>query len=63
MFDFNNDEKTDSGEQFIGYQIFTDTTKGMKNKPTSTKGKVDWWNVFIIGLLIWAVLNAIGGLR
>ncbi len=57
MFDFNNDGKTDSGEHFIGYQIFKDTTKGSSG---SRRGhKIDGFDVVIIVAVIWGILNLI----
>lgn len=59
MFDFNGDGRTDTGEQFTGYQIFTDMTKGMK--PTAHGRKLDVWEILIIVAVIWQVLNTICG--
>lgn len=60
MFDFNKDGRTDSGEQFIGYQIFKDTTKGMSNGAKHSR-RLDGWEKLIIALFVWQVLNLIIG--
>ena len=66
MFDFNGDGKTDSGEQFIGYEIYRDITgsKGLSGKQPSARRtqantKIDGFTVFIIILIAWQVLNLI----
>ena len=54
MFDFDGNGHTDSGEQFIGYQIFKDVT--------SSRGrhrKTDGWTIFIIILIVYGVLSAV----
>lgn len=60
MFDFNGDGHTDSGEQFIGYQIFKDTTDSMNSnsahrKPTG--GRLDGYDKVIIALVIWEIID------
>lgn len=59
MFDFNGDGHTDSGEQFIGYQIFKDTTKGMNSRPQT--GKIDGWDLVLIILIALEILDLLCG--
>ena len=58
MFDFNGDGHTDSGEHFIGYQIFKDVTSGSSSGGYS-HGKIDGWTIFLIVIIGYAVLNTI----
>ena len=64
MFDFNGDGHTDSGEQFIGYQIFKDTTNSMnsnsrQSKPTGRK--LEGWEKLCIALVIWQIISLFFG--
>ena len=59
MFDFNGDGRTDTGEQFTGYQIFTDTTKGFTGKSSGIR--LDGYSKVIIALVVWQVINLIFG--
>lgn len=63
MFDFNGEGHTDSGEQFIGYQIFKDTTQGFGNRPKASGKRLDGFEKFLIALLVWQVINWIFGGR
>ena len=60
MFDFNGDGRTDSGEQFIDYQIFNDTTNST-SRPTAHGRRLDGWEKFCIALLIWQVISLLFG--
>lgn len=60
MFDFNGDGHMDSGEQFVGYQIFKDVTSG-SSSGRSRHGKLDGWSIFLIVIIGYAVLNTICG--
>ena len=57
MFDFNGDGRTDSGEQFTGYQIFKDTTQG----GTQRGGRLTTFDKIMIGLLIWQIISLFFG--
>ena len=59
MFDFNDDGKTDAGEEFIGYQIFKDVTNSSSGG--GYRGKLDGFTVIMIVLIGYAVLNTICG--
>ena len=60
MFDFNGDGHTDNGKQFIGYQIYKDTTSG--SLPSgSGRIKLDGWTIFLIVIIGYAILNTICG--
>ncbi len=57
MFDFNGDGHTDSGEEYMAYRICEDSTKG---SPAPRRAhKTDWFDVVLIGLLIYAVLDGL----
>lgn len=62
MFDFNGDGRTDSGEQYTGYQIFKDTTGGFGNRP-KTGGKLGLFDIIMIGLFVLEILNILCGGR
>ena len=55
MFDFNSDGHIDSGEQWTGYQMFTDKA------PKAGRNRLDGWEKVIITLLIWQVISLIFG--
>lgn len=62
MFDFDGNGHTDSGEQFIGYQIFKDVTgsdSGSSSSGGSRRGGLDGFTVFIIILFVFWLLNQI----
>lgn len=61
FLDFNGDGKVDSGESFIGYQIYQDVTKTSKQPQhhTPTRRKLDGFDIFIILLLAFEVLKLI----
>lgn len=72
MFDFDGNGHTDSGEQFIGFQIFRDVTKPFAGGGSSgrnsggnsggcRRGSLDGWTVFSLILLGYVILNAICG--
>ena len=61
MFDFNQDGRTDNGEQFIASEIFNDTTGSFGSRPKATGRKLETWEKIAIGLLIWQVLNMLCG--
>ena len=56
--DFNGDGKVDTGEQFIGYQIFQDVTKEHK---APTHRKLDGFEIFLLILFAYWILNTIAG--
>jgi len=58
--DFNGDGKVDTGEQFIGYQIFQDVTGQNHNTPTHRK--LDGFEIFLLILFVYWILNTIAGL-
>ena len=58
MFDFDGNGHTDSGEQFIGYQVFRDVT-GSGSSGGSRRGKTDGFTVFIVVLFAFWLLNQI----
>ena len=68
MFDFNEDGKTDIGEQFIGYQVYRDVTgdDSQGNNYSSPRPgwarKMDGFTIFCIVLIVWQVLNWIADL-
>ena len=65
MFDFDGNGHTDSGEQFIGYQIFKDVTgsdSGSGSSGGSRRGGLDGFTVFIIVLFALWLLNQISSL-
>ena len=55
MFNFNEDGKTDTGENFIGHEIYKDVTSGFGSERPAKK--LDGFTFFIIVLLAWQVLN------
>jgi len=55
MFDFNGDGKTDTGEHFIGHEIYKNVTNGTP-RPAH---KIDGFMIFIIALFVWQILNLI----
>ena len=62
MFDFDGNGRTDSGEQFIGYQIFKDVTgpdSSGSGSSGSRRGGLDGFTVFIIVLFVFWLLNQI----
>ena len=60
MFDFDGNGHTDSGEHFIGYQIFKDVTgSGSGSSGGSRRGGLDGFTVFIIVLFVFWLLNQI----
>ena len=63
MFDFNGDGRTDSGEQFTGYQIFKDTTQGFGNSPKAHGVKLGLFDIIMIGLFVLEILNILCGGR
>lgn len=56
MFDFNGDGHTDSGEQYVGYKIFEDVMKD-SGTPTPRRGKLSGFDIFMIVLFAYAILN------
>lgn len=56
--DFNGDEKVDTGEQFVGYQIFQDVTKEYRSP---VHRKLDGFEIFLIILFAYWILNTIAG--
>ena len=58
MFDFDGNGRTDSGEHFIGYQIFRDMT-GPGSSGSSRRGGLDGFTVVIIILFAFWLLNQI----
>ena len=56
MFDYNGDGKTDTGEQFIGHEIFKDVTGGFTPR---TANKLDGFTIFSIVIVAWQILNLI----
>lgn len=63
MFDFNGDGRTDSGEQYTGYQIFKDTTDGFGNRPKTGGGKLGLFDIIMTGLFVLEILNILCGGR
>ena len=61
LFDFDGNGHTDSGEQFIGYQIFKDVTGPGSSGSSggSRRGGLDGFTVFIIVLFVFWLLNQI----
>ena len=63
MFDFDGNGHTDSGEHFIGYQIFKDVTGpdsgAGPSGSGSRRGGLDGFTVFIIVLFVFWLLNQI----
>ena len=63
MFDFDGNGHMDSGEHFIGYQIFKDVTgsgsSGSGSSGGSRRGGLDGFTVFIIVLFVFWLLNQI----
>ena len=57
MFDFNGDGHLDTGEQFVGYQVYKDVTSGSSFGPQH--GRIDGWTIFLIVVIGYAVLNTI----
>ena len=66
MFDFDGNGHTDSGEHFIGYQIFKDVTgsgsSGSGSSGYNRGGKMDGFTVVIIVLFAFWLLNQISSL-
>lgn len=62
MFDFNVDGKTDSGEQFMGYQIFSDTTKELNSKRIAGR-RINVFDIVVIILFIWQMIILFTGGR
>lgn len=65
MFDFNGDGKIDTGEQFVGYQLFQDMTDGNQGEQqfhAARSGKLDGFEIFILILLAYQVLSFIADL-
>ena len=62
MFDFNEDGKTDTGEQFIGYEIYKDVTSNFNIGTSRPVRKLDGITIFIIVILLWQVLTWIADL-
>ena len=65
MFDFNDDGHVDLGEHYAGYKIFEDCTKasGTAGPQFVQKGrKLDGFEIIILCLLGYAVLNMVCGL-
>lgn len=61
MFDFNGDRRTDSGEQYTGYQIFKDTMDGFRNRPKTLGGRLGLFDIIVIGLFVLEILNTLFG--
>ena len=59
MFDFDGNGHTDSGEHFIGYQIFKDVTGSGSSGGGSRRGGLDGFTVVIIVLFVFWLLNQI----
>ena len=59
MFDFDGNGHTDSGEHFIGYQIFKDVTGSGSSGGSNRQGGLDGFTVFIIVLFAFWLLNQI----
>ncbi len=57
MFDFNKDGHTDSGEKFIGYQIYKDTTGG-DHIPTP-KISIGPFEMILLGIAILSILSSL----
>ena len=59
MFDFNGDGKNDTGEHFIGYEIYEDVTGNTGNRFPRQTNKTDGFTIFIIAIIVWQVLSII----
>ena len=63
MFDFDGNGHTDSGEHFIGYQIFKDVSgsgsSGSGSSGGSRLGGLDGFTLFVIVLFVFWLLNQI----
>lgn len=62
MFDFNGDGHTDAGEEFMAYKIYEDCTKDSEPAMyqfTPRAKKMDGFDIFMILLIAYAVLNTI----
>ena len=59
MFDFDGNGHTDSGEHFIGYQIFKDVTGSGFSGGGSRRGGLDGFTVVVIVLFVFWLLNQI----
>lgn len=55
--DLNGDGHLDTGEQFVGYQVYKDVTSGSSFGPQH--GRIDGWTIFLIVVIGYAVLNTI----
>ncbi len=62
MFDFNDDGKTDTGEQFIGNGIYKGVTNSFGDCSSGPVRKLDGITIFIIAILVWQVLTWIADL-
>ena len=61
FMDFNEDGKVDSGEEFIGYQIYKDMTKegGEQHHKVKYNGHLGWYEIFMIVLFAYVLLSGI----
>ena len=57
--DFNGDGKVDTGEQFVGYQIFQDVIGQRQSAPVHRK--LDGFEIFLLILFAYWILNTIAG--